>query len=198
MFTGIIQSKGRVSAIESSGGDARLQVEAFDLGLQTVSIGDSIAVSGVCLTVVEKTDKAFSADVSIETLSRTTFGHLEPGMEVNLERSLTPSTPLGGHLVNGHVDGTGTVLERADDDRSVRFRMEVPAPLSRYLVEKGSVCVDGISLTVNTTSGNTFDVNIIPHTLDVTTMGSFEVGRQINLEVDVIARYVEKMLGPRA
>ena len=194
MFTGIVQAKGRVAAVEPRGDDVRLHIDTADLAMGEANIGDSISVSGVCLTVTEKSALGFWADVSIESLNRSTLGNLRTGDAVNLEPAITPATAMGGHLVNGHVDATGTIVERVDDGRSVRFCFELPAGLSRYVVEKGSICVDGISLTVNTTAGDTFDVNIIPHTLAVTTLGESAVGAMVNLEVDVIARYVEKLL----
>ena len=156
-------------------------------------------MSGVCLTAVELPGDGFWADVSGETLGRTTLGELKPGDPVNLEKALTPSTRLGGHLVSGHVDGVGTVLRRRDDGRSVQFRIQAPDGLARYIAEKGSICLDGISLTVNGVQGAVFDLNIVPHTLSETTMGGFEPGRPVNLEVDIIARHLERLLlGERA
>jgi riboflavin synthase len=199
MFTGIIQAVGRIAAIESKGGDARARVDAGKLDMGDVALGDSIAVSGVCLTAVEKTAAGFTADVSGETLSRTIIGGLKAGDRVNLEKALTPTTRLGGHLVSGHVDGVGRVVERRGDARSVRFRIETPAPLARYIAEKGSICVDGVSLTVNAVDGAVFDLNIVPHTLAETTIGDYQAGRAVNLEVDLLARYLERlMLGDRA
>jgi riboflavin synthase len=199
MFTGIIQAVGRVARREDRGGDARLQVATGKLELADVRPGDSIAVSGVCLTAVELTGEGFGADVSGETLSRTTLGSLRPGDAVNLEKALTPTTRLGGHLVSGHVDGVGTVLERRPEARSVRFLIEAPAPLARYIAEKGSIAVDGVSLTVNRVDGARFDLNIVPHTLAETTLDEYGPGRPVNLEVDVIARYLERLLlGERA
>ncbi len=198
MFTGIVQAKGRVVAVEPRGDDVRLHIDTADLPMSEANIGDSISVSGVCLTVIEKSALGFWADVSIESLSRTTLGTLGTGDRVNLESAVTPETAMGGHLVNGHVDATGTIVERVDDGRSVRFRFELPTNLARYVVEKGSICVDGISLTVNATTDDTFDVNIIPHTLHVTTLGERMVGATVNLEVDIVARYVEKLLASRA
>ena len=197
MFTGIVQAKGRVAAVEPRGDDVRLHIDTAHLPMGEANIGDSISVSGVCLTVTETSALGFWADVSIESLNRSTLGELRTGDAVNLEPAVTPTTAMGGHLVNGHVDTTAAIVERVDDGRSVRFRFKLPAGLSRYVVEKGSICVDGISLTVNTTVGDTFDVNIIPHTLEVTTLGAREVGAVVNLEVDVIARYVEKLLASR-
>lgn len=199
MFTGIITAVGTVAALELKGGDARLRVRTGKLPLEDVALGDSIAVSGVCLTVVALPGDGFWADVSGESLARTTLGDLKPGSAVNLEKALTPTTRLGGHLVSGHVDGVGAVLERRDDGRSVRFRIQTPDGLARYIAEKGSVCVDGISLTVNAVDGAVFELNIVPHTLLETTMSGFHPGRKVNLEVDVIARYLERLLlGERA
>lgn len=199
MFTGIIQAVGKISVLEAKGGDARLRIATGSLDLGGVSIGDSIAVSGVCLTAVELPGDGFWADVSGETLARTTLGALRQGDSVNLEKALTPSTPLGGHLVSGHVDGVGEVRERRAEARSVRFRIEAPAALARYIAAKGSICVDGVSLTVNAVDGASFELNIVPHTLAATTLGEFRPGRRVNLEVDLIARYLERLLlGERA
>jgi riboflavin synthase len=194
MFTGIIQAIGEVAALEPRGEDLRLRVRTGKLDLDGVRIGDSIATSGVCLTVVELPGDGYWADVSGETLAVTGIGKLRVGDRVNLEKALTPSTPLGGHLVSGHVDGIGEVVSRRDDGRSVRFRMRAPDKLARYIAAKGSVCVDGISLTVNAVEGAAFELNIVPHTLAETTMGEFQAGRTFNLEVDIIARYLERLL----
>ena len=194
MFTGIITAIGTVAALEPKGGDARLRIQSGKLPIDDVVLGDSIAVSGVCLTVVELPGNGFWADVSGETLARTTLGDVKPGAAVNLEKALTPTTRLGGHLVSGHVDGVGTILERRDDGRSVRFRIEAPDNLARYIAEKGSICVDGISLTVNAVAGAVFDLNIVPHTLQETTMSGFNTGRKVNIEVDIIARHLERLL----
>ncbi|MFZ0467974.1 MAG: riboflavin synthase [Thiogranum sp.] len=194
MFTGIIQAIGEVAALEPRGEDLRLRVRTGKLDLDGVRIGDSIATSGVCLTVVELPGDGYWADVSGETLAVTGIGKLKVGDRVNLEKALTPSTPLGGHLVSGHVDGIGEVVSRRDDGRSVRFRMRAPDKLARYIAAKGSVCVDGISLTVNAVAGAAFELNIVPHTLAETTMGEFQAGSTFNLEVDIIARYLERLL----
>jgi len=194
MFTGIIEAVGSVGALEPKGADARLRILSSDLDLSDVAVGDSIAVNGVCLTAVELPGDGFWADVSGETLERTGLGGLRGGSRVNLEKALTPTTRLGGHLVSGHVDGIGTVVERRGDGRSERFRLRAPAELAKYIAEKGSICVDGISLTVNRVEGAEFELNIVPHTLAQTTMGEFEAGRHVNLEVDVIARYLERLL----
>ncbi|KAB7622762.1 riboflavin synthase [Alkalilimnicola sp. S0819] len=199
MFTGIIQALGRIEGQQARGGDVRLAIDAGTLDLSRAQLGDSIAVNGVCLTAIEFTPRGFAADVSAETLNRTTLGNLQPGAAVNLEQALTPSTPLGGHLVSGHVDGLGEVLERRADARSERMRIAAPAQLARYIAEKGSICIDGVSLTVNGVDGAEFDINVVPHTLRVTTLGEYRPGRRVNLEVDQIARYLERlMLGERA
>jgi len=210
MFTGIIQAVGKIAALDKRGGDARLRVATGTLDLSDVKPGDSVAVSGVCLTAVALDAKGFSADVSGETLARTTLGGLKPGDAVNLEKALTPTARLGGHLVSGHVDGIGTVHERIQDARSVRFRIEAPAALAKYIAEKGSVCVDGVSLTVNAVDdsreggdgathgavagGAAFEVNIVPHTLAATTLDGLAPGRRVNIEVDLLARYLERLL----
>jgi riboflavin synthase len=194
MFTGIIEAVGHIAALDSRGGDVHLRVHAADLDLSDVKPGDSIAVSGVCLTAVELGSHEFAADVSGETLSRTTLGKLNVNDKVNLERALTPTTRMGGHMVSGHVDGVGEVVSREDDARSVRFAIRAPDSLCRYIAEKGSISIDGISLTVNQIKVDVFDLNIVPHTLANTTMADFKPGRQVNLEVDVIARYLERLL----
>jgi len=199
MFTGIIQSLGEIRSLESRGGDVRLNVATGKLDFEAAVVGDSIAVNGVCLTAVVLESASFAADVSRETLSLTTFGDLGIGSAVNLEKALTLATPLGGHLVSGHVDGVGRVLDIHADARSVRFRVETPPELARYIAHKGSICVDGVSLTVNTISGCIFDLNIVPHTLEETTMSSYRPGTRVNLEVDLIARYLERLvLGEKA
>ena len=194
MFTGIIQSVGEIAAIEPKGDDARVRVLTNELDLTDVQLGDSIAVNGVCLTAIELPGDGFWADVSGETLSCTTFKSLILGTKVNLEKALTPTTRLGGHLVSGHVDGIGKVVERFNDGRSVRFHIQTPDTMAKYIAEKGSVCVDGISLTVNAVKGAVFELNIVPHTLQETTMGQFKVGTEVNLEVDIIARYLERLI----
>jgi len=194
MFTGIIQALGKVQGLARQGADAQVRIASGKLDLTAVRVGDSIAVSGVCLTVVALHKEGFSADVSAETLGCTTFAALQVGDPVNLEKALTLDTPLGGHLVSGHVDGVAEVKMRAPVGQSLRFMIEVPAPLAKYIAAKGSICVDGVSLTVNTVQGKRFEVNIVPHTLRGTTFGSFAVGRRINVEVDLVARYVERLL----
>lgn len=194
MFTGIIQSIGNIVACEPKQDDMILHINTGKLDLDDVQLGDSIAVNGVCLTVVELTANGFRADVSGETLSRTTVGDIKQGARVNLEKALTPTSRLGGHLVSGHVDGIGVVAKRWDDGRSVRFSIKAPDELAKYIAEKGSVSVDGISLTVNAVDGAEFELNIVPHTLQKTTMGDFKSGQKVNLEVDIIARYLERLL----
>ena len=194
MFTGIIQSIGEVAALEPKGGDLRLRIRTGKLDLADVQLGDSIAVNGVCLTAVDLPGDGFWADVSGETLARTTLGALRSGSRVNLEKALTPTTRLGGHLVSGHVDGIGEVVSRVPAARSERFVIRAPDALAKYIAEKGSICVDGISLTVNALRGAEFELNIVPHTLQETTMSDFRPGTQVNLEVDIIARYLERLL----
>lgn len=194
MFTGIIQAIGEVHSIESRDGDARLTLSTGKLAMSGVGLGDSIAVNGVCLTAIAITGTRFAADVSRETLALTTLGDLSAGSRVNLEKALTLATPLGGHLVSGHVDGVGEVLERRQDARSWRFRIQAPAGLARYIAQKGSICVDGTSLTVNAVQGPIFELNIVPHTLAETLFGDYETGTRVNLEVDLVARYLERLL----
>lgn len=194
MFTGIIETVGEIRSLQQRQGDLRLVIASGGLDMDAVALGDSIAVNGVCLTVVESTSDSFSADVSAETVSRTTLGEAGVGTPVNLEMAMLPTTRLGGHLVSGHVDGVGVVKRRWPDARSERFAIETPQNLARYIAEKGSICVDGISLTVNAVKANEFELNIVPHTLQATTMGEFQPGRRVNLEVDIIARYLERLL----
>lgn len=194
MFTGIIQSVGTIAALEPQGVDLRIRLRSGSLDLGDVQLGDSIAVNGVCLTAVALPGDGFWADVSGETLKRTTFGQFKVGQRVNLEKALTPSSRLGGHLVSGHVDGIGEVLERHSDGRSERFRIKAPAELAKYIAEKGSITVDGASLTVNAVDGAILSLNIVPHTLQETIMGEYQAGRRVNLEVDLIARYLERLL----
>lgn len=194
MFTGIIQSIGRIERLEPRGGDVRLSIAAGKLDLARAALGDSFAVNGVCLTAVELTGRGFAADVSRETLSLTTLGTLTPGSPVNLEPALTLATPLGGHLVSGHVDGVGQIVEQRDDARSWWLRIQAPAELARYIAPKGSICVDGTSLTVNQVDGASFELNIVPHTLIETIIGGYRSGTRVNLEVDLIARYLERLL----
>lgn len=194
MFTGIIQSVGRIESIEDKGGDARIWIETGELDMSDVQLGDSIAMNGVCLTAIELHDNAYCADVSGESLSLTSLKLLSVGSRVNLEKALTLQTRLGGHLVSGHVDGLGKVVSRSDDARSVRFVIEAPASLAKYIAMKGSITVDGVSLTVNKVDGRTFELNIVPHTLQQTIMGEYQQGSEVNLEVDLLARYLERLL----
>jgi riboflavin synthase len=199
MFTGIIQSIGRLVGVEPRSGDVRLTLDCGALETGDIRPGDSIAVNGVCLTVVSSSAGGIAADVSTETLGTSTLGALRPGSRVNLEKALTLRTPLGGHLVSGHVDGVGRLLQRRDDGRSVRFSIEAPAELARYIAPKGSICVDGASLTVNRVDGSRFELNIVPYTLQETIIGDYREGGKVNLEVDLIARYLERLLlGDRA
>jgi riboflavin synthase len=193
MFTGIVLAKGIVLTTERRGGDVRICIGAGDLDMSDVVIGDSICVSGVCLTAIDPDAKSFYADVSNETLSRTTLGALRDGDGVNLEKSLRLSDRLGGHLVSGHVDAIGRVVSVEPDARSQRWRFEIPHELSKYIAAKGSVCIDGVSLTVNDVEVNTFGVNLIPHTIAITTFADKRVGDGVNIEVDLIARYVERL-----
>jgi riboflavin synthase len=194
MFTGIVQGVGRIRSVEPHGGDVTMWIETGDVPLAGVEIGGSIAVNGCCLTAIELESHAFKADLSRETLTLTTAGQWQPATEVNLEKALTAGQALGGHYVTGHVDGVGQVVGRHDDARSVRVEFEVPAELARYIARKGSVTVDGVSLTVNGASGTRFDVNLVPHTLEVTILGGYRPGSRVNLEVDIIARYLERLV----
>ncbi|OUR81468.1 riboflavin synthase subunit alpha [Cycloclasticus sp. 46_120_T64] len=194
MFTGIIQAIGQIKRVEQRQGDVRLTVATAGLDLADAALGDSIAVNGVCLTAVELSSGQFVADVSNETLSTTTVGDTAVGTRVNLECALQAQTRLGGHLVSGHVDGVGKLIERKADARSVRFTFAMPVEIARYVAQKGSICIDGISLTVNTVDDESFSVNIVPHTLEMTTLGDRQEGDSVNLEVDVIARYLERLM----
>jgi len=195
MFTGIIQARGTITTLERSGGDVRLGVQSDGLPFGTYAVGESIAVNGVCLTAVTLRDDGFDTDVSVETLDVTSLGGLGVGDTVNLEPSLAIGDRLGGHLVSGHVDCLGTVRSLESDARSIRIAVEVPAEIARYIARKGSVTVDGVSLTVNDVSGTTFEVNIIPHTAEVTNIGEYGAGTRVNVEVDLLARYIERLLG---
>ena len=201
MFTGIIQSVGRVAAAEARGGDLRLVIDARDLAAKVearrLEVGESVAVNGACLTVIDPADGHFSADVSRETLDLTTLGTLQPGDPVNLEPALRAGDPLGGHLMSGHVDGRAQVVALQRDARSMRVTVEVPEAFARYIAPKGSVGLDGISLTVNEVNGRRFGVNLIPHTVEVTTFGALREGQWLNLEVDPLARYLERLLAVR-
>ncbi|MDD4913646.1 MAG: riboflavin synthase [Methylococcales bacterium] len=194
MFTGIILSIGAIAAIQPQGGDYRLKIATGKLSLAGCAPGDSIAVNGVCLTATELGDRYFYADVSNETLSRTTLKSARPGTAVNLELALTPSSRLGGHIVSGHVDGMAKVVEQHADGRSMRFRFRAPDTLAKYIAEKGSICIDGVSLTINSVDGAFFTVNIVPHTLQETTLGQIKTGAEMNIEVDLLARYLERLI----
>jgi len=196
MFTGIVQGMGTVRGIEPRGGDATIVFDTGDVSLAGVELGGSIAVNGVCLTATQFDASSFRADVSRETLNLTTLGDCTVGMPVNVEKALLAGQALGGHYVTGHVDGVGQLVARHDDARSVRMEFQVPAELARYVARKGSICIDGVSLTVNGAQGDRFDVNLVPHTLGVTTLGRLQPGSRVNLEVDIIARYVERMMHP--
>ena len=194
MFTGIIKAIGKIEGLEKRGGDVRLSVRADGLPWAEYEIGESISVNGVCLTAVALHADGFDTDVSIETLDVTALGALEAGSAVNLEPAISLGERLGGHLVSGHVDCTGKVLERDTDARSIRLAIEIPKEYARYVAKKGSVCVDGVSLTVNEVSGNVFELNIIPHTAEVTIIGDYAQGTVVNIEVDLLARYLERLI----
>ncbi len=194
MFTGIIESIGSIRALTPKGGDVRVHVETGKLDLSDVKLGDSIAVNGVCLTVVEHEAQSFSVDVMAETLNRSSLGSLRAGSKVNLERAMAASTRFGGHIVQGHVDGTAQILARLPGDNWEVVQFTLPPEVSRYVVEKGSITVDGVSLTVSAIADDTFSVSLIPTTLELTTLGYKAVGDFVNLEVDVIAKYVERLL----
>lgn len=198
MFTGIVQAVGRIVAVEPRGGDSRLRLDTAGIPPERLGLGASIAVNGVCLTVTAKNGSEVSLDVSRETLDLTTLGRLQAASRVNLEPALTLNDPLGGHLVSGHVDGVGEVAGIEPDARSTRLRICVPSALSRYVARKGSLCVDGVSLTINDVSGDTVGINIVPHTLEKTIMSGYGVGTAVNLEADLIARYLERLLAERA
>lgn len=194
MFTGIIEAIGTIRTITPKGGDVRVLVETGKLDLGDLKLGDSIAVNGVCLTAVELPGNGFWADVSRETLARTAFIDLKAGSKVNLEKALTPTSRLGGHLVSGHVDGVGEIVSREENARAVQFRIRAPRELAKYIAFKGSITVDGTSLTVNAVNGAEFELTIVPHTLSETIMADYRPGRQVNLEVDLLARYLERLL----
>jgi riboflavin synthase len=197
MFTGIIESVGRIAAHEARGGDLRLRIAVGALRFDDVALGESIAVSGVCLTVVAFDAGHFEADVSNETLARTTLGRMRVGDPVNLERAMRPTDRFGGHLVAGHVDGLGLVASIGSDARSQRWRFEAPPALLRYVATKGSICVDGVSLTVNSVDAAGFGVNLVPHTITHTAFARCGTGALVNLEIDLVARYVERLVSTR-
>ena len=199
MFTGIIEAVGKISALTPKGVDVSVTVDSGSLDLSDVKLGDSIATNGVCLTVVKLTGKGYVADLSLETLHRTAFANYKAGQVVKLEKAMLATTRFGGHMVSGHIDAVAEVIERQHIGRAIEFWIKVPPQLAKYISEKGSVAVDGISLTVNAVRGDEFKLTIVPHTAAETTMADFKVGRKINLEVDVIARYLERlMLGDKA
>lgn len=199
MFTGLIEGVGALASSEPRGGDVRLRIQAGTLPFNEVRLGESIAVNGVCLTVIAFDDAGFEADVSTETLALTTLGRLGPGTPVNLERAMRPHDRLGGHLVSGHVDGVGAVESIEPDARAQRWRFSAPATLLRYIAKKGSICVDGVSLTVNEVDDAGFEVALVPHTVAHTAFSAARVGDAVNLEIDLVARYVERLLqGGRA
>ena len=194
MFTGIIEALGKIKRMQSVGGDMRLEIDTGAMDMSDVNVGDSIAVNGVCLTAIEYTASSFVADVSNETITHTSLKSLKPGSEVNLEKALLPTTRLGGHLVSGHVDGLGNVVDIFEDARSIRLVINAPDDLLKYIAAKGSICVDGTSLTVNAIKGSQFELNIVPHTRQRTVIKNYQVGTRVNLEVDLIARYLERLL----
>lgn len=194
MFTGIIAAVGQLKSLELRGGDIRLHIDPAKLDLNDVKLGDSIAVNGVCLTVVEMASRSLQFDVSQETLQRTSLGQLKTGSEANLEKALAVGDRLGGHMVSGHVDGLGEVISKTASARSWQYKIKAPAELERYIAEKGSITIDGVSLTVNGVFDGGFDINIIPHTLEETIIKHYQTGTKVNLEVDLIARYLERLL----
>lgn len=194
MFTGIIKARGTIEAMEQRGGDVRLRVRSDGMPWSDYEIGESIAVNGVCLTAVSLYEDGFDTDVSVETLDVTGLAGLDVGSSVNLEPAISLGERLGGHLVSGHVDCTGKVTARTSDARSIRLSIEIPKEYARYVARKGSVCVDGVSLTVNEVSGNVFELNIIPHTAEVTIIDDYAPGTVVNVEVDLLARYLERLL----
>lgn len=193
MFTGIIESVGKVESLQSVGGDVRLRIQT-DLDMSDVHLGDSIATNGICLTVIDWGDHWYAADVSRESLNRTTLGQWKVGQRVNVEKAMLPTTRFGGHIVSGHVDVVGEITVVKSDARSLYFEVTAPAEIARYLAEKGSITVDGISLTINHLRGNVLSLNLIPHTAERTNIGTWQVGTQVNLEVDILARYIERLL----
>ncbi|GAD78374.1 riboflavin synthase [Vibrio ezurae] len=195
MFTGIVEAVGTLSAITNQGEDISITVDTGLLDMSDVQLGDSIATNGICLTVVRFDQRSFTADLSVETLNKTGFSQYQVGDRVNLEKAMLPTTRFGGHIVSGHVDGMGTIVERIPVGRAVEYWVELPSELERYVAQKGSITVDGISLTVNDLRKNGFKLTIVPHTSEQTIIDEFAVGRKVNLEVDVLARYMERLLG---
>ena len=194
MFTGIIETIGNVVATEKIGGDVRITIQADDFADKDIQLGDSIAINGVCLTVVDQQQTKFMFDVSMESINHSLIGDWVVGVKVNLELALLPTTRLGGHLVSGHVDGLAKLVNLQEDARSWRMEFEVPDKLKKYIAKKGSITINGISLTVNSVEDKLFDINVIPHTFEVTTMSEIKLGDQVHIEVDLIARYLERML----
>ena len=194
MFTGIIEAVGTVQAKHAQGGDLNVKIATGALDLSDVKLGDSIAVNGVCLTVIELANDGFSADISNETVNYTRWSEITIGERVNLEKAMMPTSRLGGHIVSGHVDGIAQVIERQEDARSIRFKMAAPDSLAKYIAHKGSITVDGVSLTVNAVNGSIFELNIVPHTAKETTLYGFQAGKKVHIEVDVIARYLERLI----
>jgi riboflavin synthase len=197
MFTGIIEAIGKIESIEDIGSDKRFVITSDSLDLSDVRTGDSISVNGVCLTVVDLQGKGISTDVSVETLSCTTFNELVAGDQLNLEKALQLSSRLSGHMVSGHVDGKGIIQKKLADARSERFEINYPAELGKYICKKGSICIDGVSLTVNEVKPSYFSVNIIPHTNDETIFSEYTEGTQVNLEVDIVARHMESLMADK-
>ena len=193
MFTGIISAIGKIAELEHRQGDVRISIHAPELGFEDVRLGDSIACNGVCLTAVELIDQGFIADVSVETLSLTTIEHWQVDTRINLEKAMQASDRFGGHIVSGHVDGIGEVVSLHEDARSWRFTIKAPTNLAKYIAQKGSITVDGTSLTVNAVNGSEFELNIVPHTMIHTVISDYQVGSKVNLEVDLIARYLERL-----
>ncbi len=193
MFTGIIESLGKVASVQNVGGDVRLRIET-DLDMSDVHLGDSIATNGICLTVIDWGDNWYAADVSRESLSRSTLGSWKAGHPVNVEKAMLPTTRFGGHIVSGHVDAVGEITVVREDARSLYFEVTAPAGIAKYLAEKGSITVDGVSLTINHLRGNILSLNLIPHTAERTNIGTWQAGTKVNLEVDVLARYIERLL----
>ena len=194
MFTGIISAIGDITNLEERAGDARLTIRTGNLSLTDVQLGDSIACNGACLTVIELTSQGFVADVSVETLNLTTIGNWQTGSRINLEKAMRATDRLGGHIVSGHIDGIGEVVALEEDARSWRFRIRAPREIAKYMAHKGSITLDGTSLTVNIVDGAEFELNIIPHTMTHTVMGDYKIGSKVNLEVDLVARYLERLL----
>jgi len=194
MFTGIIETIGTIKTVKKIGGDVRINVLAPEFSSKQVNLGDSIAINGVCLTVVEFNDANFAFDVSTESINHSLIGDWQTGTKVNLEMALLPTTRLGGHLVSGHVDGLATLVSMSEDARSWRMEFKLPDNLKKYVAKKGSITINGTSLTVNSVNDNLFDINVIPHTFEVTTLGDIQIGEQVHIEVDLIARYLERLL----